>query len=76
MFSNWPCSVEREGRGKARKRGDRHRGEEKKRRGNDWTFVCLAARAHMSKLLCMHLSMDRDMKSYSLYSLTAHSSFL
>lgn len=36
-------------------------GEEKKRRGNDWTFVCLAARAHMSKLLYTHLSMDRDM---------------
>lgn len=31
----------REG-GEARKRGDRHKREEKKRR-NDWTFVCLAA---------------------------------
>lgn len=63
MLSNWPCSVEREGRGKARKRGDRHRGEEKKRRQDDWTFVCLAACVQKNKLLCMLLSIGRDTRS-------------
>lgn len=45
MFSNWPCSVEREGRREERlerEREDRHKREEEKRR-NDWTFVCSAA---------------------------------
>ena len=35
----------REG-GEARKRGDRHKREEMKRRRNDWTFVCMAARLY------------------------------
>lgn len=52
MFFNWPCSVEREGRGEVRKRWDRHRGEKKKRRRNDWTFVCLAVRAYEQAVVC------------------------
>lgn len=50
MFSNWPCSVEKEGRkregGGAEREGYRHRGDEEGKR-YEWIPVCSAARARV-----------------------------
>ena len=52
------CGEGGEGRGGRGKRGDRHKREEKKRRRNDWTFVCLAARTSAAFVRCMHSSTE------------------
>lgn len=48
----------REG-GKVRERGDRHKREEKKRRHNDWTFICLAVQ--VCEQVVVYVFIHRDM---------------